>query len=259
MNGTPPRSASYYSQFDPATLEGLMLLAQERCRLAEQQVPGLQEHIAEQQQVISELTARYNSDVAFINGAAKFLRQQQAPQLPPPIPQQAPYFAPPPSPSHQFAALPNVDGVARIPVQQPLQRPLAIAEQGGTPLPYPNQQVHSSVIEHNDARRRAIESGERRSHLIPDGKGGLMVDPNFVDEQGRRPVQSITPEMRATWAKEAQRAVEVYLPGTEGHVPAGGGRMEVRVHTPETSPVSPAGEVVTPPSDPVVVEQGPGT
>jgi len=74
------------------------------------------------------------------------------------------------------------------------------------------------------------QSGARRSHLMPDGRGGWIPDPNFVDENGMSPAKEITPEMREAWARDQKPEVHVIMPGEEGHVPAGGTHLKVKVN-----------------------------
>lgn len=196
------------ANLDRSSVEGLVTLARERMALAELQVDGLLQHVSEQQEIIEGLKAQYMRDLDFVERAMAQL------SAPPPQQQQQLRWNPP-QPSRTLPG-PHPEA-AWNPLRQGQQLPLLVQEDGGYPLPFPSQQ------------------GARRSHLImgtlPDGRPGYVPDPNFVDEQGRRPVTTITPEMREQWAATATvgRSVEVYPAGVPGNVPAGGGSMQVKV------------------------------
>ncbi len=254
-----------YAQFDAGTLEGLVLLAQERMNLAAQQVPGILTHIAEheahveeQRLLVERFKAQYDIDEAFVQGAYEFIsrggQQQALPQVPqqqqfqpthqfPPFPQPALQHLPPQGPAQpqqmqqapfqqpqqfQQAQQPAPSRVVQgqgqppfpqAPAQQPAQQ---LGDGGVTPLPFGRAGAASATM---------AVTGSRRSHLMPNPNGpGFIPNPDFVDEFGMRPATEITDEMRAAWARDQKPEVHVMMPGEEGHVPAGGANLKVKIN-----------------------------
>jgi hypothetical protein len=154
---------------------------------------------------------------------------------PSPYPQEQQAYQGPPavmmgSPQGPYQGPPQGQGYQPPPavVQSGPQAPYPQAPPGRAPIVMPTTAPNWPVGYTPHPQGGSVMPDGRRSHLVPNGNGGWVADPNFVDENGMRPSPEITQAMRDAWMQDPKREIHVFEAGQQGHVPAGGTNVTVK-------------------------------